>query len=439
MSQPAPRIIEYYQPHEVLESAAAPDAEEQETIDEINTKVAAEESVEAIIDFVFRRTYTVDPCDRIGIAFVEDEGRRLVSYHTRAEYEPILLKKGYAEDLAGSSLEAIIKWGRLRLIHDLAEYQREHPESRSTRLLVREGVRSSMTCPLRVSGRIVGVLFRSARRVFAFNVDDLARHVRIAERLSQAVEKAWRIEQLNAANRAYLDLLGFISHELKAPLGTMVTEGRLLVDGYLGELNERQTHHVGRLIRQGEYLLSLIREYLDLARMENDTLSPRVREDVDVTRELIEPALEINALPLEESGMRVERPGPEESFALACDPDLLKIVMVNLINNAIKYGHEGGLIRITAGRTDEGATRIAVWNQGPGFPAAQRPRLFRKFSRLHTPELQRHRGTGVGLYTSWRIVRMHGGQITADSTEGEWAEFAFTIPNPPVSDEAHHE
>jgi signal transduction histidine kinase len=71
-----------------------------------------------------------------------------------------------------------------------------------------------------------------------------------------------------------------------------------------------------------------------------------------------------------------------------------------------------------------------VWNEGPGFPDADRPKLFRKFSRLDAPELNRRKGTGVGLYTSWRLVQLHGGRIDADSRPGEWAEFIVTLPQP---------
>jgi len=72
--------------------------------------------------------------------------------------------------------------------------------------------------------------------------------------------------------------------------------------------------------------------------------------------------------------------------------------------------------------------RIAVWNSGPGFSRDQRDKLFRRFSRLDDPALKSRRGTGVGLYNSWRIVQLHKGRITAHSEQGEWAEFSFEIP-----------
>jgi signal transduction histidine kinase len=111
---------------------------------------------------------------------------------------------------------------------------------------------------------------------------------------------------------------------------------------------------------------------------------------------------------------------------------LLRIVTVNLLDNAIKYGNEGGDIRVKAevllDPKNGQRLRISVWNSGPGFSQSQQDQLFRRFSRLDDPALKSRRGTGVGLYNSWRIVQLHKGRITADSKHGEWAEFSFEIP-----------
>jgi signal transduction histidine kinase len=72
---------------------------------------------------------------------------------------------------------------------------------------------------------------------------------------------------------------------------------------------------------------------------------------------------------------------------------------------------------------------IAVWNEGPGFAPEDRGRLFQRFSRLRTRG-EAKRGTGVGLYSAWRIVQLHNGRIRARSEPGSWAEFAFELPQP---------
>jgi len=174
-------------------------ADETSILDGINRQVAAAASLAEILDDLFTQTGAIAPCDRISLAFAEEDGKRIRSHYTRAAYQPILLGTGYAEDRATSTLVDVIERGRIRIIRDLAAYLDLKPRSPSTRLLVREGVRSSMTCPLTVDGRHVGVLFRSSRAVDAYDWRQAMLHLAIAERLSQAVESKSAKPAMNRA------------------------------------------------------------------------------------------------------------------------------------------------------------------------------------------------------------------------------------------------
>jgi signal transduction histidine kinase len=255
----------------------------------------------------------------------------------------------------------------------------------------------------------------------------------ITERLSQAVEKAWRIEQLEDANHAYTQMLGFVSHELKSPVASMVTDAQILAQGYLGDLTPEQKAKVESMARKGQYLLGLVREYLDLARVEGGELTLATRSRVDVMTDVLEEAVDLVRAQADSHGMHLMVCMPSPPLPpVCCDPTLLRIVTVNLLDNAVKYGNEGGDIRVKADvlhdRKLGERLSITVWNSGPGFDTAQQDKLFRRFSRLDDPALKSRRGTGVGLYNSWRIVHLHGGRISADSKQGEWAEFSFEIP-----------
>jgi signal transduction histidine kinase len=401
---------------------------ERAILDTVNQKVAGEASLDDLLDFLFDNIPELYPCDRIGLAFVEDEERRIVSQKAKALYEPMLLVHGYAEDLSRSSLRRVIENNCSRIIYDLPRYLEENPRSHSTQLLVREGVQSSLTCPLTVNDRKFGVIFLSSREPRAYTPYHVQLWMAIAERLAQAVEKDWRIEQLQAANQAYLEMLAFVSHELKNPIASMMTDARVLADGYLGDLQPKQAQKLERLIGKGSHLLELIRVYLDLARMEGGDLVLRPRLSAFI-EEVVDPAVDLVQPQLQARHMVLERLYPDGPEPIQCDPDLLQIVLVNLLGNAVKYGQEGGRIRLTVERlVDE--LRVTVWNQGPGFPPEERARLFRKFSRLHAPELRERKGSGVGLYTTWRIVNMHKGHIDARSDYGKWAEFTVEIPQP---------
>lgn len=406
-------------------------AAERQALDQVNRRIAGAADLEAAVALLAAAMWPVAPCDRFGLAFIDEENGRLVSRVSHAEYAPVLLKPGYSESLHGSSLERVITGNFLRIIDDLADYAARRPQSASSRLLVREGVRSSLTCPLFVDRRVVGVLFRSSRQPHAYEARHVALHLAMAERLGQAIDKAWRIEQLAAANRNYMEMLGFVSHELKSPLAGIVMDADVLTGGYLGALSPEQRDKVARMAAKARHLLDLSKDYLDLARLEGGGMELNLSASVDLRDEILVPALAVASAQFEDQATVVEDQAPPAgALHLACDPELVRIVVVNLLGNAVKYGQHGGHVRIEAGG-DGARNLLSVWNEGPGFAPEHRHLLFKRFSRLPEPELKKRKGTGIGLYTCWRIARLHGGLIEAESELGKWARFTLVLPAHP--------
>jgi signal transduction histidine kinase len=421
--------VSYVDPYKDRDGFGRSSSDERRMLRIVNQRIAAKPTLEDVVNFLFFEAPTLIPCDRMSLAFIEEEGRRIVANQVRARYEPLQLGPGYAADLYNSSLAAVLETGTPRIIGDLAQYALEHPQSRSTERLLREGVRSSLTCPLVVEGRVLGFMFRNSLEPQAYTRRHVELQMSISERLSQAVEKAWRIEQLEEVNRAYLEMLGFVSHELKSPVASMVTDAQLLSQGYLGELTPTQKAKLERLIHKGKYLLDIVRQYLDLARVEGEDLRAEFKPNVRLEADVIAPSIELVHPQFEERGMQVEVDSSQTPRALAdCDPTLLRIVLVNLLTNAARYGRDGGrvVVRVSAERTRVG---IRVWNEGPGFSATDTTKLFRRFSRLHRDGDSR-RASGLGLYNSWRIIQLHHGRIRASSLPGKWAEFTIELPQP---------
>jgi two-component system, NtrC family, sensor kinase len=238
-------------------------------------------------------------------------------------------------------------------------------------------------------------------------------------------ELADRNEELETANRHYMDMLGFVSHELKAPLGSAILGLHSVKGGYLGPVTEPQERTLKNVALSLDYLHEMVKHYLDLSRLEKGELRLR-KVWVTLRSEVVEPLVEGLSAALDGKSMRVEqRLAP--SLRVYADPDQLKIVYDNLLSNAIKYGREGGWIRLGAELT-AGMIRLSVENEGEGIPRDQTNRLFRKFSRLATIEETGQKGTGLGLYICRAIVEAHGGEMLAESAEGEWARFTFTLP-----------
>ncbi len=404
-------------------------AHEIEILGRVNQKIAAAPNIEKTMDYLFEATKEICRCDRVSLAFVADDRQRLVCHYAKADYEPLLLNKGYSEDLQGSSLQNIIEAGRCRLIGDLKKHYKQHPNSRSTKILLEEGVRSSMTCPLKVEGRTIGLLFRSSKQPHTFSPHEVRIHLAITERLSQTIEKAYRIEQLAEANKAYMEILGFVTHELKSPVASVVMTANLLLDGTYGPLQPLQREKIQRMVFKGQYLLALVRDYLNLARMEGGQLEPNPQTDVDFMAQVVKPTIEMVQPWLAGKNMRLVKEFAGKAGGVECDPNLMIIAMTNLLNNAAKYGNRDGLIRCAVNCKPD-RVEVSVWNEGPGFSEQDKDKLFRKFSRLDDPALRKAKGTGVGLYTVWRIINSHGGRISAGSEQGKWAEFTFHIPRP---------
>ncbi len=283
-----------------------------------------------------------------------------------------------------------------------------------------------MTCPLSVDDRPVGLLFFSSRERDAFSEKELRMQLAITERLSQAVEKAYRIEEITRSFNNYMEMLSFVTHELKSPLDSIVTLGKTVTGGYHGHVDDKISDLVSRMVARAEGLSSMVIQYLNLSRFESGRVKEHFRE-IDFTNDVVNPALELIGPQLEKKGMRVEKDIPGSLSPVTCDPELMGIVANNLLSNAVKYGREEGLIKAALSETEDGI-RFSVWNEGPGFPPGQKKNLFKKFSRIETEELLQKKGTGIGLYTSWRIMQLHGGTISADSEEGKWAEFYFELP-----------
>lgn len=232
-------------------------------------------------------------------------------------------------------------------------------------------------------------------------------------------------QSLQRLNANYMDMLGFISHELKNTLGVIYTSSRTLEKGLAGPLSEAQATLVEGISRSIGSAISMTRNYLDLARIEKAELFLDSRP-LELVEEVIGPVLEELSSAASEKNMVLQErlKGP---ICLTGDSALLRVVVRNLLHNAIQYGRKGGLIRLEASE-ENGKVRLEVWNEGEGLSPDQLERLFEKFVRFHNEKSSERRGTGLGLFISKEIVRKHGGEIRVSSEQGKWTSFQVTLP-----------
>lgn len=251
--------------------------------------------------------------------------------------------------------------------------------------------------------------------------------------LSEARRRIADLEAINrglrASNRNYMEMVGFVAHQLKNALAPVVLSLYTIKDGYLGDITPAQGKSLDSMARSLEDLKDMICDYLDLTRLEQGVLEID-RNYFPLNARVVRPVLEGLEGEVQRRQMAVENGIPEGKVVWA-DAELLKIVYGNLLSNAVKYGRQGGMIRLGV-QEDERVVTLSVCNEGSGIAPDQIPLLFRKFMRLHSPERADQRGTGLGLYICRGIVEGHGGSIWADCQMGSWVKFSFTLPKEEV-------
>lgn len=251
----------------------------------------------------------------------------------------------------------------------------------------------------------------------------------IAERDRRLREQNAELASTNArlaeTNANYMKMLGFVTHELKSPTAAvqMLIEG--LMTSYGDQVPAGAAPMLTRIRRNCEEMQDMIRDYLDLSRAERGELAARCVA-IDLARDVVEPAVSLNRALFASRGIELEVACPA-GLGLEADPELLRVLVGNLLSNAAKYGREGGRARLAAHR-DGAGTRVEVWNEGAGFTPAERESLFRKFSRIRNAATRDKRGSGLGLFLCQEIAQLHGGRVEADSEPGAWARFTLALP-----------
>jgi signal transduction histidine kinase len=232
-------------------------------------------------------------------------------------------------------------------------------------------------------------------------------------------------EDLRKLNRNYMEMLRFVSHELKTPIANSSMSAQALLQSIFGALTPPQEKMVKLIYSNLSSSVEMVKNYLDLSRIETGELLFRPRR-FHLASEVVAPALTALSTLIDSSRMRVENQ-TDEGVILEGDEELLRVVYVNLIGNACRYGREGGVIRLRA--KNQGAIcRLEVWNDGPGVPGEKMGKLFQKFSRIQQSQKGAAKGTGLGLFISRTIAELHGGKIWAEGAEGEWINIVIELP-----------
>ncbi len=172
--------------------------QEIDTLRKVTEKINAGLILDEVLDYVFESFWPIIPYDRIGFSLLEQNGTVVCARWARSDAPVMRITKGYSAPLQGSSLQRILETGQPRILNDLRQYLTDHPASESTRRMVEEGMRSSLTCPLIAAGKPIGFIFFSSMEPHTFKNAHIEIFLQIAGELSMMVEKARLYEELHA-------------------------------------------------------------------------------------------------------------------------------------------------------------------------------------------------------------------------------------------------
>lgn len=245
------------------------------------------------------------------------------------------------------------------------------------------------------------------------------------ESANQALEQF--NEMANAATRAKSDFLANMSHEIRTPMTAILGFAEVLRDSHLNADDRKNA--VDTILRNGQHLLQLINDVLDLSKIESGRM---ILEQIpcwpiEISRDVVS-LLSLRAAAKDLSlTLKFDGPIPE---VIHSDPTRLRQILINLAANAIKFTETGG-VRLVVRRTEEEGCPWLEWeiiDSGIGMRADQVAKIFDPFTQADETVTRKYGGTGLGLAISWRMAQAMGGTITVQSTPDHGSTFCLAVP-----------
>lgn len=332
--------------------------------------------------------------------------------------------------LEGTFTEAVIQCGDLVACHDVGGSELwQLPSNHLLRFEVYVGI------PVIIDGEIFGTLAfvsqASPRSPFHERELQLVKLIAQSAGFEISRHKAENRllelkDEAEAANRAKTVFLAQMSHELRTPLNSIIGYSARLLKKLAPSLEPRYVEALDTIERNGEHLLSLINDLLDIASIDECTMALNRRSVLiaDIVQQVVQemqPAATAKKLSLDFDNVT-------GSLAINADQLRVKQIVANLVSNAIKYTARGGVSVGLKIDSINDSVEIAVRDTGIGIARAKQTKLFRRFERLHSDDVNSIPGTGLGLALVWELVAMHGGTTHVESEEGVGSCFVVKLP-----------
>ena len=336
------------------------------------------------------------------------------------------LNREVVENLRIKIGERIAGWAAghdepLLLINGLEKYKEfSHLDSRPE-------IKSSMVVPLKIKDKLLGVInLNNTASSKNFTEKDLKLLTIFATNASLAINDAYVYDKIKELDRLKTEFLSNVSHELRTPLMSIQGAVELLLDISGKKSNKTDNSNLLEIIqRNSERMSDLIKDLLDFSKIEKGSFEI-IKKKISIGNVIKEVVKEMTPI-VEKKGLsfkhRIQREIPE----ILADPDRIKQVLINLIDNAIKFTPSGGEITVGT-KVHDKFIEIFVQDTGIGIAPNQHEKIFEKFYQVDGSTTRQYSGVGLGLAIAKSIVELHGGDIWVESQLGKGSKFIFTLP-----------
>jgi PAS domain S-box-containing protein len=230
------------------------------------------------------------------------------------------------------------------------------------------------------------------------------------------------------------EFVSVATHQLHTPLTGIKWFLELLLGGRAGSLLKRQREYLVNVHESNERMIKLINDLLNVSRIESGEHLASNKESTNIIK-LFNQIITENIALAKKNHVTINRcKDAPKSVTLPVDENKLRLVINNLLNNAIKYSVRGGQVLIGCDESKNREVTFWIKDKGVGIPKRQQGRIFEKFFRADNIITKVTEGTGLGLYIARSIVQAHGGRLWFESKEGKGSTFFFTIPRKAVKD-----
>jgi signal transduction histidine kinase/CheY-like chemotaxis protein len=361
----------------------------------------------------------------INYMFNEKTNRLELMYHHG-------IKETDAEDLRYLDLGIAVCGEVARDCVRIVEEHIEESERPRTQLVREMGIKAYASYPLISGGKMLGTLSFGTRSRVCFSEEELELLDTICTQVAAMFERTLLImeltkkkEEAEAANSVKNNFLSMMSHELRTPLNSIIGFSQVLLDDLAEPLTYRQNQKVSKVLKSSRHLLNLINDLLELVKSGSDAddikrVSLPVESIVNDSLRIIQPQGKAK-------GIRIyDRTQACSHIHVLANATKVNQVMLNLLENAIKYTPAGGKVSISCS-VEGKELRLSISDNGEGIPDHEQKKIFDPFYRIFNLE-SNIEGTGIGLTLVKQLVQQMGGRIGVESAHGYGSSFWFSLP-----------